>query len=43
MAIAFFYAVGTAAGGIIGPYVYGRLIATDARQDMFYGYLWLAR
>ena len=39
MAIAFFYAIGTAAGGIAGPYIYGLLISTNARIDMFYGYL----
>jgi MFS family permease/peptidoglycan hydrolase-like protein with peptidoglycan-binding domain len=39
LAIAFFYAIGTAAGGIAGPYLYGALIATEARVNMFYGYL----
>jgi MFS family permease len=31
LAIAFFYAVGTGLGGIVGPLLFGRLIATDSR------------
>lgn len=39
LAIAFFYAIGTAAGGILGPIVFGVLIATQQPVDVFYGYL----
>ncbi|HVW90160.1 MAG TPA: MFS transporter, partial [Gaiellaceae bacterium] len=31
LAIAFFYAVGTGLGGIVGPLLFGHLIATDSR------------
>ena len=37
-AIAWFYAIGTALGGIAGPIVFGRLIATGARGEVFTGY-----
>ena len=37
-AIAWFYAIGTALGGIAGPLVFGHLIATGARMDVFIGY-----
>jgi MFS family permease len=37
-AIAWFYAIGTALGGIAGPVVFGHLIATGARIDVFIGY-----
>src|SRR3954453_8467136 len=39
MAIAFFYAVATGIGGIIGPALYGHNIATGNRTTVFYGYL----
>ncbi len=39
MAIAFFYATGTAAGGIVGPWLFGTLIGTGNRMNVFYGYL----
>lgn len=39
LAIAFFYAIGTAAGGISGPLVFGALIATKQPVAVFYGYL----
>jgi MFS family permease len=39
MAIAFFYAVGTAAGGISGPLLFGVLIATNKPGDLAVGYL----
>jgi MFS family permease len=39
MAIAFFYAVGTAIGGISGPMLFGALIQTASRPNVFYGYL----
>jgi MFS family permease len=39
MAIAVFYAVGTGLGGIAGPLLFGRLIETGSRQEVFIGYL----
>ncbi len=39
MAIAFFYALGTAAGGILGPWFFGTLVATGQRSAVFHGYL----
>ncbi len=37
-AIAFFYAVGTGAGGIVAPAVFGWLIGTGERAEVFLGY-----
>ena len=39
MAIAFFYAVGTAVGGITGPLLFGRLIETGKETNVFWGYV----
>jgi MFS family permease len=39
LAIAFFYAVGTGIGGIIGPWLFGALIETGSRTSVFAGYL----
>jgi MFS family permease len=39
LAIAFFYAVGTGLGGIIGPVLFGNLIATKRPVDTAVGYL----
>jgi MFS family permease len=39
LAIAFFYAVGTGIGGIIGPWLFGALIDTGSRASVFGGYL----
>ncbi len=39
LAIAFFYAIGTAAGGIAGPILFGMLIATGSRGSVAAGYL----
>jgi MFS family permease len=39
LAIAFFYAVGTGIGGIIGPWLFGVLIDTGSRVSVFGGYL----
>jgi MFS family permease len=39
LAIAFFYAVGTGTGGIIGPWLFGVLIETGSRASVFGGYL----
>jgi MFS family permease len=38
LAIAFFYAVGTAIGGVIGPLLFGALIDTGSRAGIFGGY-----
>jgi MFS family permease len=39
LAIAFFYAVGTGVGGIVGPWLFGALIDTGSRVSVFAGYL----
>jgi MFS family permease len=39
LAIAFFYAVGTGIGGVIGPWLFGALIDTGSRWSVFGGYL----
>jgi MFS family permease len=39
LAIAAFYAVGTGAGGIAGPWLFGILIDTGSRGSVFAGYL----
>ncbi len=39
LAIAFFYAIGTGIGGIIGPWLFGVLIDTGSRASVFGGYL----
>jgi MFS family permease len=39
LAIAFFYAVGTGVGGIVGPWLFGVLIDTGSRVSVFGGYL----
>jgi MFS family permease len=39
LAIAVFYAVGTAAGGIVAPLLFGALIGTGSRWAVFGGYL----
>ena len=39
MAIAFFYAVGTASGGAAAPYLLGALIGTGDRGEVYLGYL----
>ena len=38
-AIAFFFAVGTALGGVGGPVLFGALIGTHSRGNLFLGYL----
>lgn len=38
MAIALFYALGTAAGGIAAPALFGALIQSGRREDLFVGY-----
>jgi MFS family permease len=39
LAIAFFYAIGTGVGGIIGPWLFGVLIDTGSRWSVYAGYL----
>jgi len=39
LAIALFYAVGTAIGGVAGPALFGALIDTGSRTSVFLGYL----
>ena len=39
MAIALFYALGTGAGGFIGPVLFGALIQSATPTNVFYGYL----
>jgi MFS family permease len=39
LAIAFFYAVGTGIGGVAGPWLFGVLIGTGSRWNVFGGYL----
>jgi MFS family permease len=39
LAIAVFYALGTALGGVVGPALFGRLIDTHSRSAVFGGYL----
>jgi MFS family permease len=39
LAIAIFYAFGTGIGGILAPTLFGALIATGARMNVFLGYL----
>jgi MFS family permease len=38
-AIALFYAVGTAAGGVVSPWLFGVLVASGERSAVFMGYL----
>ena len=39
IAIAFFYAVGTGVGGVLGPWLMGYLIETGSRRSVFAGYV----
>jgi len=39
LAIAFFYAIGTGIGGVVGPLLFGALIDTGSRWSVFGGYL----
>jgi MFS family permease len=38
LAIAIFYAIGTGVGGIVGPTLFGALIDTGSRAEIFWGY-----
>jgi MFS family permease len=42
LAIALFYALGTAVGGIAGPLVFGHLIGQGGRGPLYHGYLFAA-
>jgi MFS family permease len=39
MAIALFYAIGTAVGGVVGPTLFGVLIEGGERGNIMWGYL----
>ncbi len=39
LAIALFYSIGTAVGGIIAPWLFGTLIESGERRALFFGYL----
>ncbi len=39
LAIAIFYALGTGIGGIVGPWLFARLIGSGSRGEVFAGYL----
>lgn len=42
LAIAFFFSLGTAVGGIGAPWLFGSLIGSGSREKLFYGYLMAA-
>ena len=39
LAIAFFFSIGTAVGGVAAPWLFGYLIGSGSRVKIFYGYL----
>ena len=39
LAIAVFYSAGTAVGGVVAPWFFGRLIDSQSRTELFWGYL----
>jgi MFS family permease len=39
LAIALFYAVGTAIGGLVAPALFGGLVESDQRVTLFWGYI----
>jgi zinc transporter ZupT len=39
LAIAVFYSVGTAIGGVVAPWFFGRLIDSQSRTELLIGYL----
>jgi MFS family permease len=39
LAIALFYALGTATGGLVSPWLFGLLVGTGERSAVFHGYL----
>jgi MFS family permease len=42
LAIAVFYSVGTGVGGVAAPWLFGTLIGTGSRINVFYGYVFAA-
>lgn len=42
LAIAVFYSIGTATGGIVSPWIMGMLIDTNSAWNVFYGYVFAA-
>ena len=42
MAIALFYVIGTGVGGLLAPALFGALIASGSRQELFFGYAFAA-
>ena len=38
LAIALFFSIGTAAGGVVAPWLFGYLIGSGSRVNIFYGY-----
>ena len=42
LAIALFYSVGTGVGGVAAPWLFGTLIGTGSRINVFYGYIFAA-
>ncbi|WP_210203392.1 MFS transporter [Breoghania corrubedonensis] len=42
LAIALFYSIGTATGGILSPWIFGMLIDTGSAWNVFYGYAFAA-
>ncbi len=39
LAIALFYSIGTATGGVAAPWLFGALIGTGSRLNVTYGYI----
>jgi MFS family permease len=39
LAIALFFSIGTAAGGVVAPWLFGTLIGTGSQWNLFYGYV----
>jgi MFS family permease len=39
LAIALFYSMGTGIGGMVAPWIFGKLIGTGSREMIFWGYL----
>ena len=39
LAIAFFYAIGTGIGGVASPWLFGMLVGSGERGEVFLGYL----
>jgi MFS family permease len=39
LAIAFFYAIGTALGGVAGPWLFGHLLDSGSRWTLYWGYV----